>query len=76
MTKSLFVRPMLARTAMVVMAATLDSGCAGLGLDGFGTSGLVASTAPIETTASAASGIAPTPKAGARQTTDDVPNAP
>ena len=58
MTKSLFVRPMLARTAMVVMAATLVSGCAGLGLDGFGTSGLVASTAPIEMTASAASAIA------------------
>ena len=32
MTKSLFVRPMLARTAMVVMAATLVSGCAGLSL--------------------------------------------
>ena len=58
MAKSLFVRPMLARTAMVVMAATLVSGCAGLGLDGFGTSGLVASTAPIEMTASAASAIA------------------
>ena len=58
MTKSLFVRPMLTRTAMVVMAATLVSGCAGLGLDGFGTSGLVASTAPIEMTASAASAIA------------------
>ena len=58
MTRSLFVRPILARTAMVVMAATLVSGCAGLGLDGFGTSGLVASTAPIEMTASAASAIA------------------
>ena len=58
MTKSLFIRPVLARTAMVVMAATLVSGCAGLGLDGFGTSGLVASTAPIEMTASAASAIA------------------
>ena len=58
MTKSILVHPMLARTAMVVMAATLVSGCAGLGLDGFGTSGLVASTAPIEMTASAASAIA------------------
>ena len=58
MTKSLFVRPMLARTAMVVMAATLVSGCAGLGLDGFGTSGLVASTAPTEMTTLAASAVA------------------
>ena len=58
MTKSLFVRPMLARTAMVVMAATLVSGCAGLGLDGFGTSGVVASTAPTEMTILAASAIA------------------
>ena len=58
MTKSLFVRPMLARMAMVVMAATLVSGCAGLGLDGFGTSGLVASTAPTEMTGPAASAVA------------------
>lgn len=58
MTKSLFVRPMLARTAMVVMAATLVSGCSGLGLDGFGTSGVVASTAPTEMTTLAASTIA------------------
>ena len=58
MTTCLFVRPMLARTAMVVMAATLVSGCAGLGLDGFGTSGLVASTAPTEMTTLAASAVA------------------
>ena len=58
MTKSLLVRPMLARTAMVVMVATLVSGCAGLGLDGFGTSGLVASTAPTEMTGPAASAVA------------------
>ena len=43
---------------MVVMAATLVSGCAGLGLDGFGTSGLVASTAPTEMTGPAASAVA------------------
>ena len=58
MTKSLLVRPVLARAAMVVVVATLVSGCAGLGLDGFGTSGLVASTAPTELTASAATAIA------------------
>lgn len=58
MTKSLFIRPVLARTAMVVMAATLVSGCAGLGLDGFGTSGPVASTAPTEMTTLAASAVA------------------
>ena len=58
MTKSILVHPMLARTAMVVMAATLVSGCAGLGLDGFGTSGLVASTAPTEMTTLAASAVA------------------
>ena len=58
MTKSILVHPMLARTAMVVMAATLVSGCAGLELDGFGTSGLVASTAPTEMTTLAASAIA------------------
>ena len=58
MTKSILVHPMLARTAMVVMAATLVSGCAGLGLDGFGTSGVVASTAPTEMTTLAASAIA------------------
>ncbi|PIO97675.1 conjugal transfer protein TrbH [Pleomorphomonas carboxyditropha] len=49
---------MLARTAMVVMVVTLVSGCAGLGLDGFGTSGLVASTAPTEMTTLAASAVA------------------
>ena len=58
MTKSILVHPMLARTAMVVMVVTLVSGCAGLGLDGFGTSGLVASTAPTEMTTLAASAIA------------------
>lgn len=58
MMKSRFVHPMLTRTAVVVMVATLVSGCAGLGLDGFGTSGLVASTAPTEMTALAASTIA------------------
>ena len=58
MTKSLFVHPMFPRTAMVVVAATLVSGCAGLGLDGFGTSGLVASTAPTEMTGPAASAVA------------------
>ena len=58
MTKSLFVRPVLARATMVVVVATLGSGCAGLGLDGFGTSGVVASTAPTEMTAPAASAIA------------------
>ena len=58
MTKCLFVRPMLARATVAVVVATLGSGCAGLGLDGFGTSGVVASTAPTEMTASAASAIA------------------
>lgn len=58
MTKSLFVRPALARAAMVVMTATLVSGCAGFWLDGFGTSGPVTSTAPIEMTTLAASAIA------------------
>lgn len=58
MTKSLLAHPMLARTAMVVMAATLVSGCAGMGLDGFGTSGLVASAAPTEMTTLAASAVA------------------
>ncbi|WP_245427460.1 conjugal transfer protein TrbH [Pleomorphomonas carboxyditropha] len=58
MTKSILVHPMLARTAMVVMVVTLVSGCAGLGLDGFGTSGLVASTAPTEMTTLAASAVA------------------
>ncbi len=58
MTTCLFVRPMLARATVAVVVATLGSGCAGLGLDGFGTSGVVASTAPTEMTASAASAIA------------------
>lgn len=58
MTTCLFVRPMLARATMVVVVATLGSGCAGLGLDGFGTSGVVASTAPTEMTTLAASAIA------------------
>ena len=58
MTTCLFVRPMLARATVAVVVATLGSGCAGLGLDGFGTSGVVASTAPTEMTGSAASAIA------------------
>ncbi|WP_036792695.1 conjugal transfer protein TrbH [Pleomorphomonas koreensis] len=58
MTTCLFVRPLFARTLVVVMAAALVSGCAGLGLDAFGTSGVVASTAPTEMTTMAASAIA------------------
>ena len=58
MTTCLFVRPMFARTAIVVVAAALVSGCAGLGFDAFGTSGVVASTAPTEMTTLAASAIA------------------
>lgn len=58
MTKSLFACPLFARAVVVVMVATLVSGCAGLGLDGFGTRGLIASTAPTDMTTLAASAVA------------------
>ena len=58
MTKPLFACPLFAKAVVVVVVATLVSGCAGMGFDGFGTSGLVASTAPTEMTTLVASAIA------------------
>lgn len=57
MTKSPLTRSTSARMAMAMamMVATLLMGCAGLG---FGANGLVASTAPAEMTAPAASAVA------------------
>ena len=59
MTTSQLARcPIFVKATIVVMVTTFLSGCAGLGLDGFGANGLVASTAPAELTAPAASAVA------------------
>lgn len=59
MTTSPFARcPIFVKATIIVMVTTLLSGCAGIGFDGFGANGLVASTAPDELTAPAASAVA------------------
>ena len=59
MTKSQFARrPTSLKVTIVVVATALLSGCAGFGFDGLSANGLVASTAPTEMTAPAASAVA------------------
>ena len=59
MTTSQLARcPIFVKATIIVMVTTLLSGCASIGFDGFGANGLVASTAPDELTAPAASAVA------------------
>lgn len=59
MMTSQFARsPIIMKVTIVVVATALLSGCAGFGFDGLSANGLVASTAPAEMTAPAASAVA------------------
>ena len=59
MMTSQFARsPIIMKVTIVVVATALLSGCAGFGFDGLSANGLVASTAPTEMTAPAASAVA------------------
>ena len=59
MMTSQFARsPIIMKVTIVVVATALLSGCAGFGFDGLSANGLVASTAPAELTAPAASAVA------------------